>query len=734
MRYQSYWFLFYLNQYYNDPATVGKVWNQPMKNQSNDGSATDFCQALMALKGLSASQFYALYFDYALRCATFDFDVAAAYRNNYIGKFDYHAVQLGEKKYQVAYHSAPQSTGFNVIELNATSGSTITTKFTALGHGCALADGDPGNYNNGTANASISAGVTNYNSAGTASYRGFRVGYVFLKNNGTREYYNDNTIHCTGTAEKTENITTTVPANTSRMFLVVAPALSSYVRHPWDDDIQNDDQWPYSFELVNTDATNATIVEKAPEEPEFTKAIDGRSIADVTLTYKVTLPIDTEGYTGASVTLNTGNGLNALCTAFQLEGSSIFDSGKLVDYTASQSNGTIMSCAVSSAGAIQAKSKNVNGTYGHWFNTIGTVADWGNNTVIFTEFTDNYATGTIGQFPGANSAGTTRTVREALVYKDTSGNTARTTFVYNISFKANASPSAYLTEIDYTKPTASAVSTTSATVARAHEAAVISWEVIKGQEATYTLTTGTNSDVSKVVYGLNSITESYLTNSTHFKGYTAVSSVSTGDYVYYYALSQAPTTSSNGFKYYSTASVTTDSDFDTNTNTYVHYYNASGQVVSAANAPDASFKIGYDYKNMKFTVKVKEDCPTGTYTLYLAMLRRVKSSNSTRNYSAHFPITLTVIEKPEETIQVERSAGMGYTTTSVDIDFTAAKEYLGVSTLSTDIEGMEVVLNDRVDVYTVAGTKVKSHVQRLNATEGLPAGIYLVGGKKVIVK
>lgn len=52
----------------------------------------------------------------------------------------------------------------------------------------------------------------------------------------------------------------------------------------------------------------------------------------------------------------------------------------------------------------------------------------------------------------------------------------------------------------------------------------------------------------------------------------------------------------------------------------------------------------------------------------------------------------------------------------------------------TDIEGMEVVVNDRVDVYTVAGTKVKSHVQRLNATEGLPAGIYLVGGKKVIVK
>jgi len=683
MRYQSYWFHYYLSDYYNDKTIVSQIWKQPMTEQSN-GNATDFCQAYIALKGLTAAQFYERYFDYALHCATFDFSEAASYRNNYIGKFDYHAVQLGEKKYQVAYHSAPQSTGFNVIELSVpSSGTTITTKFTALQHGCALQADDPATYNNGVANASVSAGVSSYNSAGTASYRGFRVGYVFLKSDGTRSYYNDNTVHCTGTAEVTENISTTVPANTSRIFLVVAPALTTYVKHAWDDDITNDDQWPYSFELVNTDATNATIVEKAPEEPTFTKAIDGRSIADVTLTYKVTLPVDAEGYTGASVTLNTGNGLNALCTAFQLESSSIFNSSTLVDYTASQSNNTIMSCAVSSTGILQTSAKNTNGTYGHWFNASGTVAAWGNNTVAFTEFTDNYATGTIGQYPGANSAGTTRTVREALVYKNSSGQTARATFIYNIIFKANASPSAYLTEIDYTKPTASTVSTTSATVARAHEAAVISWEVIKGQEATYTLTTGTNSDVSKVVYGLNSITESYLTNSTHFKGYTEVSSVSTGDYVYYYALSQAPTTSSKGFKYYSTASVTTDSVFDTNT--YVHYYNASGQVVSAANAADASFKIGYDYKNMKFTVKVKEDCPTGTYTLYLAMLRRVKSSNSTRNYSAYFPITLTVTEKPEETIQVERSAGMGYVTTSVNVDFSAAKTYLGVSTLSTDM-------------------------------------------------
>ena len=446
MRYQSYWFHYFLSDYYNDRTIISQIWKTPRTGQTQ-GNATDFCQALMKLKNLTASQFYALYFDYALHCATFDFSEAASYRDNYIGRFDYHAVLVGDNKYQVAYQSAPQSTGFNVIELNATSGSTITTKFTALGHGCALADGDPGNYNNGTANASISAGVTNYNSAGTASYRGFRVGYVFLKNNGTREYYNDNTVHCTGTAEKTENITTTVPANTSRAFLVITPALTTYVKHPWQEDITLDDQWPYQFELVNATAKSVSPIIK---EPDFEKQIDGRAIADVTLTYNVVLP-PTDGYDGATVNFSAGSATNALCTAFQLESSNIF--GHIIDYTASQSNGTIMSCALTSTGAIQNSAKTVGGSYGHYFNADGTVGSWYDGSPIFIEFGNTYESGTIGQYPNANTDGTTRTVREALVYKNTAGETATAQLIFNIRFQTGVTAYAYLADIDYTDPT-----------------------------------------------------------------------------------------------------------------------------------------------------------------------------------------------------------------------------------------------------------------------------------------
>lgn len=39
-----------------------------------------------------------------------------------------------------------------------------------------------------------------------------------------------------------------------------------------------------------------------------------------------------------------------------------------------------------------------------------------------------------------------------------------------------------------------------------------------------------------------------------------------------------------------------------------------------------------------------------------------------------------------------------------------------------------------VDVYTLSGIKVRSHVNAASATKALPAGIYVVGGQKVVVK
>ena len=444
MRYQSYWFLYYLCQHYDDITTVAQVWKQRMTG------AVDFNQSLMKLKGLSAEALYELYFDYALHCATYDFDVAAPYRDNYIGRFDYRAVQLAENKYQVAYASAPQGTGFNVIELSVpAAGNTVTTKFTALKPGAALNEADPGEYNNGNAGALVSAGVTKYNRVSPRE-RGFRIGYVFLKNDGTREYSNDNTVHCKGTDEVTEDITAEVPQDTKRMFLVVSPALSTYIQHKWDDDITNDDQWPYRFELEGTTATSVIPYIK---EPDFEKVIDGRDISNVTLTYDVILP-PTSSYDGATVNFN-GSGLNAICTAFQMEGDEIF--GQILPYSSSQQNGTIMNYAARPNGSLQKVGKTTNGDFGHWFNASGTAITFGNGCVVYAEFTKSTKSAVVGQYPNANAGGTKRTIREALHYKASDGKTATAYLVFNITFQTGATARSRLTDIEYTDPNPDAI-------------------------------------------------------------------------------------------------------------------------------------------------------------------------------------------------------------------------------------------------------------------------------------
>ena len=233
---------------------------------------------------------------------------------------------------------------------------------------------------------------------------------MFLKNDNTREYYNDNIVHCKGTDEVTEDIATKVPAGTTRMFLVVSPALSTYIQHKWDENIKNDDQWPYQFELINTTPTSVIPYIK---EPDFEKAIDGRNITNVTLTYDVVLP-PSSGYDGATVNFS-GSALNALCTAFQMEGNNIFK--QILPYSSSQQNGTIMNYAAKADGSLQKVGKTTNGDFGHWFNASGTAITFGSGCVVYAEFTKSSKSVVVGQFPNANSNGTKRTIREALHYK-----------------------------------------------------------------------------------------------------------------------------------------------------------------------------------------------------------------------------------------------------------------------------------------------------------------------------
>lgn len=409
-RYQSYWFLYYLAEKYGDDI-VGRVWRH------NVDQAWDFNQVYMDMMGYSAEDLYREYMEHAMRLVTWDLDVCRDAGKNYIGAHTYNYVSLGGTKYQVAYSSCPQATGYNVIPLNVpAAGTTVTTAFTALKVASALADGDPAEFLGGTSTYE-SLDRARYNFFANSSKRGFRLGYVALLKDGTRVYSTEDSVYCLGNKTLTENVSFQVPENVDRMWLVVSPAPTDYYVHKWDDNYSNDDQWPYQVEFDGTNILGAPNIQ------------EGKEVGDVKFTYDVYLK-PTGGHDGISVQLDA-NAKSALGTAFQMQPGDI--AGRMTSYNASgPAAGKIMFYAANESGLIKSGST-ANG-YGHWFNATGGVTSWGNNSYVFSEFDVNNLSFFVGQYPNLGKDGATYTVRQALRYNRDGKQEGIATFVFNVHF------------------------------------------------------------------------------------------------------------------------------------------------------------------------------------------------------------------------------------------------------------------------------------------------------------
>ena len=451
-RYQSYWFHYFINQYYNDIQTVAKVWNQPMKGQSN-GTASDFNQALMALKGLSVRDLYKLYFDYACRCVTWDLDATAPYRQAFIGDFQYRCVLVNNDDaasvdgkqsptYQVAMASCPQGTGFNVIPLQLpTAGTEIKTTLTGLVVGSPLLDNDPGEFYNGNSVYEKSE-LRRYINGGPRASRGFRMGYVALMQDGSRQYFSEDSVYCQGAQQATADFSMTVPEGVSQLWLVISPALKSYVTHRWDDSIDKDDMWPYRFSLEGTDISTMATVYAEP-------TLDGRSIGDCTFTYDVRFPRDTQNYSGTTISVS-GQAAATLGTAFQLSLDKI--NSKMQTWSSQgPANGRIMFYGINANGELANSGSTANG-YGHWFNATGNVSSYANG-YVFSEFLPSMLTFQLGQYPGKCAEGKTFTIRQALRYRKNPKEYAQANFVFNITVGGSAA-TATLRSIAYQNPDA----------------------------------------------------------------------------------------------------------------------------------------------------------------------------------------------------------------------------------------------------------------------------------------
>ena len=414
-RYQSYWFLYYLCQHYNDIQTIGQVWRQPMTG------AKDFNQAFMALKGLDAEGLFRLYYDYAARCATWDFEACVPYREDYIGDFNYHCAAIGDHQYQVALSSAPQSSGFNVIPLAVPeAGTEVKVHFTALPGGSSLAVADPAELLNGESQL-VKANRTTYIRNTISNSRAFRLGFVALLNDGSRQYFQEDSLYCQTDQEVTEDVSMTVPQGTQRLWLVVVPAPKQYVQHQWKESMTNAEHWPYRLQIEGTDISDRATVYMAP-------TIDGREVGNITMEYDVYMPPRDE-FLPTPVTVS-GRALAMLGTAFQMQPSEI--EGKMQDYaSAGPSVGRIMFYPINPNSQILINRQSTANGYGHWFNANGIVTDYPSG-YVYSEFYPSSMTFNIGQYPGRMTNGKEVTIGQALRYKQSDNKEAVARFLFHI--------------------------------------------------------------------------------------------------------------------------------------------------------------------------------------------------------------------------------------------------------------------------------------------------------------
>ncbi|MDP4271895.1 MAG: DUF4859 domain-containing protein [Bacteroidota bacterium] len=400
-RYASY----FIHYYWADKHGIdfiGKLWREAK-------SPEDPIQAYMRLNSVTVDQMNTELYDAATRFVTWDLDAIRANGANYIGKHTYKFYQLTDGTYQVAYAKCPSSTGYNVIPLNVpAAGTVVSTSFSALNPGAALAPGDPGQYSEDGKTLTR----TTYNSS-SLTRAGWRYGYVALLSNGQRVYGDMN-------RKSSDNVDFTVPVGCTKLWFVVMGAPSTYLPCAWDEKESNDDQWPYTVKFTNTDLLgNITI------NPNDTPK-------DLTLTYNLSFAADASAYSGTTVNLNTTGDIAKVAQALVMQPSAV--QSALLGAKATPQEGKIAFAAVESTGSLNYNTT-ANGL-GFWFDSSGNVIGWGkdNDSKLFNEFVSSNFEFTIGQYPGKSKAGDKYTVKEAFVYTKNSKQ-YQVTFVFNVTIK-----------------------------------------------------------------------------------------------------------------------------------------------------------------------------------------------------------------------------------------------------------------------------------------------------------
>ncbi|MDH6312102.1 hypothetical protein M2137_000865 [Parabacteroides sp. PFB2-10] len=401
MRYASYWLPYYWAQKHGIES-VAEIWKQSVKPE-------DALSAYMRLFcNNKVETLYEDMYDYATRMVTYDLDVVRDYRPSSAGNYKTKLFSAGDY-YQVAYASCPGTTGFNVIALNVPdAGTTIKADFVGLQPGSVLAADDPGSMIDGDGNV---VGTTRYYNNHHVK-AGWRYGFVAIVN-GKARY---EPMH----KESESQITYTIPANTTRLYLVVQGAPAQYVIHGWNDKESDDAQWPYKVKFEGTDLLGNFNIDPDAD------------IKDISFTYDLICDATKADYILGSIDLQGNGDLQKLLQAFVLP-SQVFSGNTLPiasGNTVEPKEGKIVLGLLQSDGSY---SYSYTANVGFYCTAAGNQGSWGNNDPLWFEYDKETFIITYGHKPGFSVAGKKYTLKPTLVYtKD--NKQYKATFVLNMQF------------------------------------------------------------------------------------------------------------------------------------------------------------------------------------------------------------------------------------------------------------------------------------------------------------
>ena len=393
----------YNNCYYQDwwcqlhgLNTIGRVWRESKRPE-------DPIQAYMRIFGLDEQTFADEQYEGYAHIASMDIDRWQTYGQGLIGSEQQRLQEVPAaivEKYLEGDNSwwivdpnyCPQNYGYNANPLKIPAvGTVVKAQFKGL------------------------AGAEGYRKINT-DRAGWRYGLVAYSADGTRTYGEMG-------RDNEGEVSIVVPENCVNMWFVVMGAPTKYWTHSWNNNVSDDEQWPYAVKFEGTDPYGASrTYGEYPEDYER---------KDTTVVINATLAYSSSSYSSVRVQYD----MDAISQAL---GISTAQMKAIKRNTSAATPNTVRFAGVSKNGNLTyntTTSTSSNTCYGHWFNTSGNVCNYDSSAAIFAEmYPDSYGC-YVGQYPAHLSKNKTYTIRQAIIYTHTDGKEYTATMEVNLTVK-----------------------------------------------------------------------------------------------------------------------------------------------------------------------------------------------------------------------------------------------------------------------------------------------------------